>query len=182
MLLILSIVAVVFAIRYLPFWASLGIALLFLLNLRFLVRYLFTLPFKAKGAVLRGASVRVNDVTSSAAPAREESGAEPPETPERDFYLLDVTITPEPAKGQFRLWEPGDLALVKAGSKAGNDDAEPEGEIENIQVWKDGAFVSDEEYKYEGEQRLRLLAGVQRGVKELSFRYYFEIFGIIKLP
>ena len=70
------------------------------------------MPFRAKGAVLRGAPASVHEVSPAAVPAAEgAAGAEP-----REHYLVELTITPGEPKGPFGLWEPGELRLVRPAS------------------------------------------------------------------
>jgi hypothetical protein len=174
LLLILMIVVVVFSIKYLPVWASVGISLLFLLNLRYLVRYLYKAPYKERGAVLRGATVRVHSVTPAAKPE-----APVVESETRSYFLADLTITP--AESNSRQWEPADFALVRPESVA-EIETQSAGELESIEVWKDGGFVFDDAFNYEGEQRVRILLAARPEVKRVALRYYFEVFGDIALP
>lgn len=146
----------------------------------------FKMPFKAKGAVLRGAAAVVNAVTPGEAPARTAEGEEDDEPAipagELRWVWLDVTISPEPPTGKFTAWEPGELRLVPTDARADDVDDEIEYAASTVEVWEDGAFVKDEGYKYQGERRLRLLVGLPPAMGAARFRYYFELFGNVSLP
>lgn len=153
------------------------------------LKALFMMPFKAKGAVLRGASAVVHSVEPAAAPVREEGDEDDEddeEEPEgaRDYFYVDVTVAPRPAEGPFSHWEPGELVLVRPGAKAIPDD-EDDGEVGSVGevlVWDGESFAEDDPGKYQGEQRLRLHVAVVPGTRRAQFRYYFEIFGDVELP
>lgn len=178
----------------------------------------FMMPFQAKGAVLKGAELRVNSVTPASPPKREpktydsddddledesleveeddESDVQAQDSQElqtidlqeknRNWYYLDVTITPQAATGGgFSMWEAGELELAHPDAKAtdvGSDDKHDVGTINSIEVWEEGAWREDEGEKYPGAQRVRLLAGVNPGVRRVRLRYYFELFGDVALP
>jgi hypothetical protein len=100
-----------------------------------------------------------------------------------DWYHLDVTITPKAAQGPFRLWEPGELALVEASAKGDDFAADDLGHVDGVQVWHEGNWQDDDGSKYLGPQRLRLHAGVVRGARRARLKYYFEILeGEVELP
>ena len=184
----LFVFGAVVAVRSLPWWAlALGAVLLGLLGKYIvgrLVRKLFLMPFRAKGAVLKGASAYVHRVSPDPAPALEtESGGE---AGPREHYLMEVTITPEHVEGPFGMWEPGELRLVRPESVLRPESDEPDDEddaceVAKIQVEHEGQWTEDEGMKYAGPQRLRLSLAVRPGTRELKFRYYFEEFGSIRL-
>lgn len=177
---------------------------------------LFLTPFKMKGKVLMGARVDVHDVTPADPPNMQDDYEEDLlddedfDTPEdaeeyrrelqeerreaakaharRQWFLIDVTITPQDRPGDgFKHWEPGDLTIVEPSSdpvasyESGDDDEV--GEIAEVMIWDDEeeAFREDEQCKYFGPQRLRLHAGVDPGHPHFAFRYYFEQFGELQL-
>lgn len=150
-----------------------------------LITKAFTAPFKAKGAVLRGASAEIHSVTPAPAPPRREEDDEDSasEAGPLVHYLIDVTVTPEANDGPFQMWEPGDIRLALPTAKAddtdGDDDA---GEIHAVRIWQEGAFVDDEGMKFPGPQRLELHVGVAPAIREVRFRYYFELFGTVRFP
>ena len=201
--LFLLIVLMVLAALALQAWGIPGLAgfvavvVATLIGLKFVVgallKKLFTAPFIAKGAALRDAQVQVHSVTPAAAPVyeAEEEDAEDEEEPEepdvpRDWYHLDVTITPPVPTGGFTHWEPGELVLTGPDAKSSRDldsmDEEAAEPVAEVEIWRDGGWRPDEEGKYPGPQRLRLLAGVPVGTRRARFRYYFEVFGEIDLP
>jgi hypothetical protein len=185
----LLLAGAVLAVRWLPWWGLvLGFLLLVLLGkfiIRRLVRKLFLMPFRAKGAVLKGASARVHRVSPAAASPAEgltETSAEPGK-----HYLVEVTIMPDEPKGPFGLWEPGELRLVRPESvlRPESDEAYDEDsacEVTKVQIENEGTWTDDEGMKYGGAQRLRLHLMTQPTIRELKFRYYFEEFGLVKLP
>jgi hypothetical protein len=162
----------------------------------------FAAAFKMKGSVLRKARVVVHSVHPAEAPppapatGGEGQAALPPPQPPgpgqageegpapgdlpRDYYLLDVTIKPTRWGIGFKRWQPGELALTAPDS--GWLDADDTCQVESVQVAQGGGFGPEDDMRYAGPQRLRLLVGVRRGVTRLAFRYYTERFGEVILP
>lgn len=185
----LFVAGLVMAARSLPWWA-LGLGFLALIVVGKIVignllGKLLLVPFRAKGAVLKGASILVHRVSSVAGPETAESTE--PGARDLAHYLLDVTITPEASDGPFGLWEPGELCLVRPESRLrlDSDEADDEDdacEVTRIQFEDSGQWNDDDGMKYPGAQRLRLNLAVRPGTRELKFRYYFEEFGRIELP
>src|SRR5579859_6567540 len=97
--LILLLVLVILAVKFLPWYVLVGLVVLFVLSAKFIGRmllyWLFTVPFRAKGAVLRGATATVHSLervpAPPPAPARAEEEGVPqdsqPREP-RDYYRL----------------------------------------------------------------------------------------------
>lgn len=199
MIILLSFLAMsvgaVLAIKYLPWWALLGLVAVLAVVAKFAVKKLLRkailIPFKMKGAALRGATVEILSLVPVEAPtALEDSpdtGAEA-SSAGRSFYELDVTIKPsEQVDGPFQGWELGEIRLVKPESRIdpNSDESSDEDDscrIERFDVWQEGAFVVDEGWKFQGPQRLKLLLAVKPGTRSLKFRYYFEEFGQLVLP
>lgn len=210
-LLILALLAagVVFALRSLPWWAIIvGLVLLVVIGkllLPRLLKKLFLAPFRAKGAVLKGATATIHGISATEAPTKkapaEESAAgessdqesNEDESPAgksaepRLHYLLEVTITPGQTNGPFGHWEPGEIVLVRPESvlrpeSDEADDSDDSCEVGGIQYHEDGAWKDDEGMKFAGPQRLKMRLGVQPGARQLKFRYYFEEFGVVQLP
>lgn len=184
-LFLLLIVASVLAVVYLPWWGSAVVIVLFIVGAKFfggrMVEALFKMPFKAKGAVLRGATAEIHSITPIVRPAAGD--AEDKNDTNRRFYLLEVTITPAAHEsGSFQLWEPGELQLV--GQDARPDDAGDDDlcTIRQMEIDSEGKFMPDEGMKYGDSRRLRLTIDVDAGVRRLQFRYYFELFGTVSLP
>src|SRR5262245_29648370 len=181
----------VLAVRLLPWWALLlGFLLLVLtgkLVIGWLIRKLFLMPFRAKGAVLKGASAQVHKVSPAAASPTEVPADV---SPASKHYLVEVTIRPDmPDKpeGPFRMWEPGELRLVRPESvlHPESDEADDEDSVctvTKIQVEDEGRWTDDEGMKFGGPQKLRLHLAAEPGVRALKFRYYFEEFGSVRLP
>ncbi len=158
-------------------------------------------PFMAKSHVLKGAQVRVNSLEPAPKPQKrpelvdtdghehwEELGdsTQLREYENCNFYYLDVTITPQPGASEtFQLWEPGELVLVDGNTQSispGNDDDDHFGLIEDVVIWQNGGWATDQIGKYEGPQRVRIHAGVPPGVDRARLRYYFEVFGELDFP
>ena len=151
------------------------------------LKALFLMPFKMKGAALAGATAVVNSVEPAPEPARrdEDDDDEDDDEGPREHYYVDVTIAPKASQGGgFSHWEPGELVLVRPGAKAipGDDDEDEVGSVRELLVWSGTEFGPDDDYKYEGERRLRLHVAVVPGTREARFRYYFEIFGDVRFP
>jgi hypothetical protein len=205
--LVALVAALVAAVRYLPWWGVLltlaGAALALFLFVKFafsrVLTALFMVPFKAKGAVLRGATALVHSIEPAEAPPAphdededemsDEDGpeAEPSRlspTP-RDYFRLDATITPPPPTGRgFQHWEPGELMLAPADAKISldSDDSDDVG-LASVEILQGGEFVPDEGMKYFGPQRVRAVFGLEPGAtRRLKFRYYFESFGEFTVP
>lgn len=158
-------------------------------------------PFMAKSSVLKGAQVRIHSVEPAPKPQKApelieaddhehweevDDATQVREYENCNFYYIDATITPQPGASEtFQLWEPGELLLVDGDTQAispGDDEDEHFGVIEDVMVWQDGDWAVDEIGKYEGPQRVRIHAGVPPNAQSARLRYYFEVFGEIKLP
>ena len=201
--------AVVLATRWLPWWAIVaGLVLLAVIGkllIGRLFKKLLLAPFRAKGAVLRGATATVHGVSAAEAPTKKspvaESDADESSDQESDedeskpgkseaprlHYLLEVTITPGQTDGPFGHWEPGEIVLVRPESvlrpeSDEADDSDDSCEVGGIQVHEDGAWKDDDGMKFAGPQKLRMHLAVQPGARQLKFRYYFEEFGLVQLP
>jgi hypothetical protein len=194
-LVILVVLAAVVAIKLLPWWAILvgfivGV-LAIVLAIKLLMHRLLVAPFLAKGRVLKGATMVVHSNEPGEAPAWDdehkeelrETGA--PETDEElaeelarekecehAFYWIEATITPREPKGGFTHWEPSELVLMPPEANAADIDAEDVGGVFETYVWIDGQFREDEDGKYPGEQRVRLLVGIEPTMQRAKFRYY----------
>lgn len=185
LILLAILIGVGYAFRNLSLEQLVFAILLVLLFFKFLggkmVEALFSLPFKAKGKVLRGATATVQSIRPIPAPPPRPRGEEEDEDEEdrdttpRNYYLLEVTISPKPAKGKFTRWEIGELMLQTPG--AGIDDEDDACRIEKVEFFQTGAWEEDQGYKIQGEEQVRLTLAVKPGVRELEFRYYFERFG-----
>lgn len=191
-ILILMIVAVVVAIKFLPWWAIVigFFALLFggKLFAGRLIESLFKMPFKAKGAVLKGATAEIHSISATAKPVPGNADGESDEDAvaeagPHDFYLVETTITPAGSDGAFKLWEPCSLELVGPDAKPEDADGEDQPyQMLRLEVMDEGVFKLDEGMKYGGPQRVKFIAGMPKGTKRLKFRYYFELFGELNFP
>ena len=212
-ILVLILIAAILAFKFLPWYVLVALVVLMVFGLKFfgrkLFEWLFSLPFRAKGAALRNATVAVHFIVPCAAPERppEESradqnghGDEDPDDedpdahkrlngavePElivpRNYYRVEATITPASKKQLFDHWEIGELRLVPPDYdpfKCQEDEACP---VESLEVQLEGAFTPDDGYKLMGPQRLRFVVGVRPGVSKMKFNYYFEKFGELAVP
>jgi hypothetical protein len=150
LILLVVIVAVLvlgtLAVRHLQWWALalifLGLILVGKFAIKWLLKRMFIVPFKMKGAVLRNAFARVNSVATTNPPVKpageseDASGDADEDTAEKDsidddalkkdeedeeeedkvprsYYVIDVTITPRQPTGKFTHWEPGELVLTR---------------------------------------------------------------------
>ena len=174
-------VAIAMAIKHLPWYYLAGGVVALALGLKLFGGWLLLIPFRMKGAVLKQAAVRVHAI-ERADPLprrvrRDEDGCVVDER--RDCFLVDVTITPRTPNGNFKHWEPGELTLVKPGTKALDDDDSCC--VNRLEVHNGTGFVEDEGFKFEGARRLRMHIGVKSGVNALAFQYYLESFGRVDL-
>ncbi len=184
---------VVIAIRYLPWWLLLaivlGIGLLLRYGIPLLLKQLLTLPFRAKGQALAGATIQVHSLKPAPFPSAKDSeqhywdAEDLARYQEMDWYFLDVSIAPPLNRSEgFRLWEPGELLLIPAsvrGNSLESLDCD-EVAIHDYRVF-DGAFKEDMQGKYDGAKRLLLHLGAKPEVKQVVFRYYLERFGEVDL-
>jgi hypothetical protein len=220
LLFILLIVLVVLALKFLPWYVLVGLAVLFVLSVKFLGKalllWLFSLPFRAKGAVLHGATAsvhtleRVDEPPPERATADEDDVSNSEERPElRDYFRLEVTVSPKPSGGPFHYWEIGELSLVHPDFNLmggrheelagvceirqcevqvnellvkGDADEAPEADSEFGESYRLGEFIPDRGFKLPGPQRLRLLLAIKPGTRRLAFQYYFEKFGEVVIP
>src|SRR6185436_19506049 len=115
-LVLLLIAGAVLAIVLLPWQVTVGAIVLFaVVVFAFggrILEAIFKIPFRAKGAVLRGAIAEVHSVAPTAQ-AGDGEGVD------RGSFIVEVTIQPKESGGAFQLWEPGELRLVGPGAKGG---------------------------------------------------------------
>jgi hypothetical protein len=95
---------------------------------------------------------------------------------------LDVTITPK-ADGANRFWEPSELILTSEKITSLADLEEKSvGAAHTVEIWDGSAFGPDENDKYPGEQRLKIVFEVKPGTKSGWLCYYHEALGRLELP
>lgn len=205
-ILILVIVLLVLAIKYLPWWALLILIAIPILGWRYIggaVLYvMFRRTARSLGKVLRGATVTVHTIEAVPPPdakVLEEAFAdeeeddedfasealdEPPEA--RDWYLIEVSIEPKPFPAAHEEddpggWQPEALALVP--EDAGPGEIDMGCRVGRIERQVEGGYRIAGNWCSYGDERLRLLIGVTPGLKKLKFCYFFEEFGgHIELP
>lgn len=187
----------VIAIKFLPWW---GIVLLFVAlilgvryGLGFVLKTLFTLPFKAKGKALAGATVQVHAISPAPLPILQTAAEdedeqdyvreEEEENQNLNWYFLDLTLSPPGRSDGFVHWEPGELLFVGMDAKP-DDIGEDElsGKLHDYQIFVNGAFQDDEVDKHSGPLRVKFHVGLPDSMEQLQLRYYFELFGQIQLP
>ncbi len=148
----------------------------------------FMIPFKMKGAVLHGARLTIHAIEPSERPTCSyDDGEEAYEDDAalRVYYRLDITIAPTATSTSMTYWEPGELILIPDTVKPNAEiwaELEEAGYVETVEVFDGEQFVPDEDYKYEGTQRLRLLMSVQADCRRARLQYYFEDIGGLDLP
>jgi hypothetical protein len=190
--LVLAVLAalLVLSIKFLPWWARLLLLFVGVLGVRWGVKYLLKrilfVPFKMKGKALAGADVRVHTIKPAPVPSAKADEAEEAQRYQQlKWYYLDVSIRPPEKSEGFIAWEPSELMLVSPDAKVDDLEAGFDSEtceIYSYQVFANGQFAEDEDGKYEGAQRLQYHIGIQPTVRQLKFRYYFELFGLISFP
>lgn len=193
LLLLALFIALVVAVKLLPWWATAGglllIAVLGKLFAGRLVTSALSAPFRAKGKVLAGATVEVHEIAAASPPRPErpdgddagDDDAEATAATADRWFRIDLTVRPKPATGPFTLWEPGELELVDARTVS-DEPGDGAIAIAELELDHDGTFREDEGEKVPGSLRLRLKAGVAKDVTRLRLRYYFETLGEIPLP
>ena len=132
-----------------------------------LMEGLFSIPFRAKGAALRGATAEFHDACILG-----EEGA-------RIRVRADVTITPSPSReGPFRHWEIGEVMLVPKPARGRSLDKDLDDcETECVLAWNGSEFAEPEFDKVPGPLRLQITGALPAGTQHVSIRYYFEVFG-----
>jgi hypothetical protein len=185
-LLILCGVGAFMAIKYLPLWQVAICAVMFLIVARYaggyLLKQLFLAPFRAKGAVLRGAHTEIHSITLTQKPADVEDDENAPKNTQ--YFAIDVSIIPQNTRGPFRAYDPSEISLVEFGKVFdvdGDSTQDNIGDVVNVEVFHDGKYHKFDDDAPES-QRFRLTARVKPGAKKLAFRYYFESFGELVLP
>lgn len=196
-LLLVMVAASVAAVVYFGWIAVAVIAVLLVimgiavkLAFKKLLPRLLMLPFRAKGAPLRGAKVSIGGVNFRG--RRKEAypdEADQPEAEDADegpVYVYDIkaTIIPNEAGGAFKLWEPGTLEAHALDARPADD---PEsgskaiGNVERYTVFVDGQWVEPEGDKFQGAQTLNLTFHMNKPVRAIRLRYYLEDLGEFKL-
>ena len=100
----------------------------------------------------------------------------------RDYVELDVTITPK-GDAANRFWEPSELILTSEKITSLADLEEKSiGATQTVEVWNGSAFGPDDDGKYPGEQRLKIVFEVKPGSKSGWLCYYHEAIGQLELP
>lgn len=197
--LVVLVIVIILAIKYLPWWALIAIivagALVLPWSFKLGMQQLMLLPFKAKGQVLKAATVQVHNVQPTNMPTLRQD----PDMPLADFadrreryhqlkwFIVDVSISPSQQDGDvtFPSWEPSDLMLVPPGKRVKRLESLAENEaseIHDYEIYRGSRFERDMDGKHLGAQRVRLLVGVKPGVQTLQFRYYLELFGEVAFP
>jgi hypothetical protein len=119
------------------------------------------------------------NVESNEKPAVSTEKKEP-----KDYVELDVTITPKPAScDAFTFWEPTEFILTSDKIKSlGDLEEKTIGDVHSVEVWNGSAFGPDDQGKYPGEQRLKIIFEVKPGSKSGWLCYYHEAIGQLQLP
>ncbi len=173
---------------YVPIWLGAGL-IVFYFVVKVLIgaaiRKLFSAPFKMKGKALAGATCVLHGFEWTERPADADwSDDEEEEAPAEDlrYVWLDLTITPQEKSEGFTYWEPGELMLAPTDRPIkGLEDLENCFQVEDVKLVHDGQVSDDEDGKYAGPQRLKLLAGIPHDKHQFALQYYFEQFGNIQL-
>jgi len=184
----LCITAFYFAVKYLPWWGVAGGVVVGLIFMKwvggYLLKKLFLMPFKVKGAVLKGAKVTVHSVTQVPPPPPDESEDEEMKR-FTHYYLIDATITPGESKGPFHMWNPEEIELIQFG-KAVDADADEEdrrdGDVTDVEVFAENAYHKFDGEKFTDSNRFRFRVRAHPKLRRASFSYYFTTFGDIQLP
>lgn len=175
---------------YVPIWLGAGL-IVFYFVVKLLVgaaiRKLFSAPFKMKGKALAGATCVLHHFEWTERPheadwSDDEEEEEEVPTETLRYVWLDLTITPQANGEGFTYWEPGELMLAPGDRPVkGLDDLEHCYPVEDVKLVQNGQTTEDEDGKYAGPQRLKLLAGIPHDQHQFALQYYFEQFGNITL-
>jgi hypothetical protein len=113
----------------------------------------------------------------------------------RNWYSIDLTVQPamrdDGRPTEYQPWSPHMLMLLGQPKEmpkplgpmaafAGMADGVCD--IRKVEIWRDGAWETEEFDDDFGPQRLRLLAGVKPGESQLRVGYVSEIIGEVNLP
>jgi hypothetical protein len=150
------------------------------------------------GKVLKGATVTTHSVTPAPEPdpsvwrtgddedddefeeALEESGMP---KGEYDWYQIEATIEPQPdAQGKPASWEPTMVHVEKSGKPLQALEFSLDCLIAQVELWRDGHYVTIESGSVKGTGRVKLYVGVTPGTKDVRFNYLGESFGEVRLP
>ena len=171
---------------------------------RFMTEYYYS-ELRQESEVLQGAKVTLHKVVRISPPKYRPRERDPydkslgekekeehnKEIKTRDWYLADVTVTPQPNSASPQ-WNPAMLTLVDARTAQGSlppslpNGPSPKqiGSVKYIDSWQPGGHWKDahETYYFEGKQRLRLTIGVEKGTRVVRFCYRLEILDRLDLP
>jgi hypothetical protein len=112
----------------------------------------------------------------------EDADDEDEEDEPMEYFEVDLTITPR-ATGTDRLWEPGELLLTSGpASRVADLENTEVGAVYDVEVFDGSDFDVDDECKYAGEQRLRVIFAVKPGTSKAWLQYYNEPLGSLELP
>ena len=204
-ILVVLLVGLVVAIKYLPWW---GIVILFavpILTWKWIAAGIFAFYVRRVAGdlakALAGATVEVHSLKAVPPPdaqALEQMLAEdedeedkdfvkeaPDEAPgERHWYEMEATIKPkfEPAEGEDNPgWPPDSLMLIAPGGDWGTIDDVCL--IARVEMEFQGRMQPARRLNAFGQNRVWLLFGVKPGTRQLIFHYLTENFGdVIELP
>lgn len=195
--LVLVLVLLILAVKYLPWWGLLLIAIVFVFGWRHVAALIFFVMVRKTARemakTLHGADVEVHSLKAVSPPdpsvlePKEEEMDEDDEEfeeqirdmedekpEERDWYELDITIRPQASEDAH--WQVEALLLVEPGAGWGEYDATCI--IARTEFEAEGRFQPSNNWTAHEAARVRLLFGVTPGTKRLKFRYYgFEEFG-----
>ena len=173
---------IVYAIKSLPWWAGVGLIVLLVVGgLKFgaaLITQFFMGAFKAKSAVLAGASARIHSI-EPAPPFKPEDDDDEDlmsfEEPRHWVFIdLDVEVKDNPDT-PMSFWSPDELSLVSESAVAGDIESDDEvGDVFGVEMMENGNWVTVED-KVAGSQRLRLHVAARDGIDRFRLRYYFEL-------
>lgn len=185
-ILLLLLIGVVAAIKYLPWWASIGLIVgLGVAGVtfgKFLFKRLFMGMFFAKSGVLKGATARIHSITAAQPPKPDVDDDWDPDDFEfeepRHWVSLDVSIdVPGNEDTPMEYYDPSELQLAPSDALPNDlDDDREVGQVYGVEIYQDGSWVTCED-KVSGSARFRLLVAAVNGVDAFKLKYYFEILG-----
>lgn len=183
-LLVLIVLAVY--LEWMPLWLGIAmVACYFAVRMAISIglRKLFETPFKMKAKALANAEAEVHVVTPTEAPRHDSDYDDEGEaTGPRNWYWIDVTITPTGKSEGFQYWEPGELALADQRARIRTlDDLDDTYAVREVLVLDGDQELEWDGSKYGGPMRLKLHVGLPRDMQYAQFVYYTEAFGDVRL-
>lgn len=112
----------------------------------------------------------------------------------REWLFIDLTVYPALRAGgqptEYERWNAGAVALLGPKVAMPTNDvigvfgamSDSRCVVERVEIWQDDEWAISDTVETLGPQRIRLLAGVKPGLKQLDVTYFTEKIGTVTLP